>query len=94
VFLGMTTDAQSDKVFHAVIPQDAALLFVVDLDEILRSASYAAKLVALEDLAPAKFVAVARENFTAIRQRAGAAARMGSNAGFTTKGLSLKQESD
>src|SRR5690242_14657661 len=53
-----------------------------------------AKAVALEDLAPADFIAIARKDFTAIQQRAGAAARMGSDASFTTEGLSSKEESD
>jgi hypothetical protein len=67
---------------------------MVNRDRVIGSASYTAELVALEDLAPAKFIAIAREDFTAIRQRAGAAARMGRYAGFTTKGLSSKEESD
>lgn len=64
---------------------------MVDRDRVIGPASYAPELVALEDLAPAEFIAIAREDFTAIRQRTGATARVGSNWGFTAKGLSSKR---
>jgi hypothetical protein len=94
MFLGMTTGAQTDEVGIAVVAEDAALRFVVNLDGVRRPARDTAIAVALEDLAPASLIGSAAENFTAIRQRAGAAARMGSNAGFTMKGLPAKQQSN
>jgi hypothetical protein len=53
---------------------------MVNRDRVIGPASYAPELVTLEDLAPAKFVAIARQNFPAIGENARAAACRATNA--------------
>jgi hypothetical protein len=55
------------KVARAVIAEDAALGFVVNLDEVLRPAMYTGVIVAFEHFMAPTFISSPAENLSAVR---------------------------